>query len=79
MLLVVPGDLPSTDLVKQLSEEVSEPPTVVADKENEVLLCYEMEQLPLRRVAAAVLDRRFKNVEVASRLHTRIDVPWSAL
>ena len=79
LLLVAPGDLPSTELVKQLSEEVSEPPTVVADKENEVLLCYEMEQLPLRRVAAAVLDRRFKNVEVASRLHTRIDVTWSPL
>lgn len=79
LLLVAPGDVPSTELVKQLSEEVSEPPTVIADKENEVLLCYEMEQLPLRRVAAAVLDRRFKNVEVASRLHTRIDVPWSAL
>ncbi len=79
LLLVAPGDVPSAELVKQLSEEVSEPPTVVVDKENEVLLCYEMEQLPLRRVAAAVLDHRFKNVEVASRLHTRIDVPWSDL
>jgi hypothetical protein len=35
--------------------------------------------LPLRHVAAAVLDQRFQNVEVATRLHTRIDVPWSPL
>jgi hypothetical protein len=30
-------------------------------------------------VAAAVLDQRFQNVEVASRLHTRIDVQWASL
>ena len=79
MLLLTPGDLSSAELIRRVRDEVAAPPTVVADKENEVLLCYEMEQLPLRRVAAAVLDQRFQNVEVASRLHTRIDVQWSNL
>jgi len=79
LLLVTPDDLSPVELLKQISNAVLEPPTVVADKENEVLLCYEMEQLPLRRVAAAVLDQRFQNVEVASRLHTRVDVSWPAL
>ncbi len=79
LLLVTPDDLSPVELLKQISNEVLQPPTAVADKENEVLLCYEMEQLPLRRVAAAVLDHRFQNVEVASRLHTRIDVSWPAL
>jgi hypothetical protein len=79
LLLLTPNDSPSAELMKRISDEVPTPPTVVADKENEMLLCYEMEQLPLGRVAAAVLDQRFQNVEVASRLHTRIDVRWSAL
>jgi hypothetical protein len=79
LLLLTPTDLSSADLIRRIHEETPTPPTVVADKENEVLLCYEMEQLPLRRVAAAVLDQRFQNVEVASRLHTRIDVQWGNL
>jgi hypothetical protein len=52
---------------------------VVTGTDNGVLLCYEAEQLSLRRVAAAVLDQRFQNVEVADRLHTRIDVSWTPL
>jgi hypothetical protein len=79
LLLLTPTDLSAADLIRRIHEETPTPPTVVADKENEVLLCYEMEQLPLRRVAAAVLDQRFQNVEVASRLHTRIDVQWGNL
>jgi hypothetical protein len=79
LLLLTPNDLTSAELVKRISEEVATSPTVVADKQNEVVMCYEVEQLPLRRVAAAVLDQRFQNVEVASRLQTRIDVHWSAL
>ncbi len=79
LLLLTPNDLPSAELIRRVHDEVPTSPTVVADKENEVLLCYEMEQLPLPRVAAAVLDQRFQNVEVASRLHTRIDVQWSNL
>ena len=79
LLLLIPADLSSAELIRRVRDEVAASPTVVADKENEVLLCYEMEQLPLPRVAAAVLDQRFQNVEVASRLHTRIDVQWSNL
>jgi hypothetical protein len=78
-LLVVPESLPPAQLAEQLGGEVDELPTVVVDPENDVYLCCELAELPLRRVAAAVLDRRFQTVEVASRLHTRTDVPWSPL
>jgi hypothetical protein len=54
-------------------------PTVVIDDEADLLVCYEVEELPLPRVAAAVLDQRFQAVEAASRLHTRSDVPWTPL
>ncbi len=76
LLLVVPGDMPSAELARHLSQHVSQPPTVVADQENEVLVCCELEQVPIRQVAAAVAAGRMKTVEVAARLHTRIDVPW---
>jgi hypothetical protein len=65
--------------VKQLGDQLAEAPTVIANAENEVLFCYEGEQLVLRRVANALLGQRRQNVELASRLHTRIDVQWMQL
>jgi eukaryotic-like serine/threonine-protein kinase len=79
LLLLAPATISPTRLIGQLGDAIVEPPTTVPDPENEVLLCYELGQLSLQRVAAAVLDHRFQNVEIASRLHTRIDVPWSPL
>jgi hypothetical protein len=79
LLLVAPEGLSPTQLAEQLGPEVGQPPTVVADEDSDVLLCCEMERLPLRRLAAAVLDGRFHNLDVSSRLHTRIDVPWLPL
>ena len=52
---------------------------MIAGADDSVLLCYDAENLPLRRVAAAVLDGRFASLELASRLQTRIDVSWSPL
>ena len=78
-LLIAPDSISPADLVAQLGGEASEAPTVVADTENDVILFEEVESLPLARVAAAILDNRFQNVEIASRLHTRVDVPWTPL
>ena len=54
-------------------------PTVLADNNSDLLVCYEVEGQPLRRIAAKVLGQRFQATEVASRLHTRMDVPWTPL
>jgi hypothetical protein len=79
LLLVAPAGLSPAQLAEQLGPQVSQPPTVVADDQSDMLLCCEMERLPLQRLAAAVLDGRFHSLEVASRLHTRIDVSWLPL
>jgi hypothetical protein len=79
LLVVAPEGLSPAQLAEQLGSEASQPPTVVADENSDMLLCCELERLPLDRVAAAVLDGRFHNLEVASRLHTRIDVQWQPL
>ncbi len=44
-----------------------------------MLICHEIEDLPLKRIASVVLDQRFHAVQAASRLHTRTDVPWTPL
>jgi hypothetical protein len=79
LLVVVPGGALPARLVKQLGEHLNEAPTVIANAENEVLFCYEAEQLILRRVATALLGQRQQHVELASRLLTRVDLQWSQL
>jgi hypothetical protein len=79
LLVVVPGGALPARLVKQLGNQLGEAPTVIANAENEVLFCYEAEQLILRRVATALLGQRQQHAELASRLLTRTDVQWSQL
>jgi hypothetical protein len=79
LLLVAPEGASLGQLVAQIGDEVRQPPTVITDAESDVFLCFEAEGLTLRRVAAAVLDGRVQIVEVASRLHGRIDVAWTPL
>ena len=53
--------------------------TVLADAGGETFICYEVEDQPLRRLAAKILDQRYRAVEAAARLHTRSDVPWTPM
>ena len=79
LLLVAPDGVSLGRLVEQIGNEAGQPPTAITDAESDVLLCFEAEELPLRRVAATVLDDRPQIVDVASRLHARIDVAWSPI
>jgi eukaryotic-like serine/threonine-protein kinase len=54
-------------------------PTVLPDAGGDVLICYEVEDQPMRRIAGKVLDKRYQAVDVAARLHTRSDVPWAPM
>ncbi|HUY32749.1 MAG TPA: tubulin-like doman-containing protein [Pirellulales bacterium] len=79
LLLVAPEGRSLEPLARQIGEEAGQAPTVIMDAESDALLCFEAEDLPVTRMAAAVLDGRFQIVDVASRLHARIDVAWSPL
>jgi serine/threonine protein kinase len=79
LLLIAPEEASSAALLEALAPQVPQPPTTVINAAGGVLLCYEAEQLSLRHAAAAVLDGRTACIEVASRLHTRIDVTWTPL
>ena len=73
LLVAAPQSLASPSLVEPLRAGWPAP-TVVASPDGAVMLCYEMEQIPLRLAAAEILDQRFRNVDLATRLHTRVDV-----
>jgi hypothetical protein len=79
LLVVAPQDLAMPQLLEQFGLDTATAPTLVAGPDDGLELCYEAQDLALRRVAATLLNGRTPYVEAASRLHTRIDVPWVAI
>jgi hypothetical protein len=43
---------------------------------HELLFCYEVEQIPIRRVAEYLMKDQSDCREIAEKLHTRVDVRW---
>jgi eukaryotic-like serine/threonine-protein kinase len=79
LLIIAPEALVPALLAAMSGDGKGIVPTVLADAGSDIVICYEVEDQPLRRIAAKVLNRRFQAVEVAARLHTRTDVPWAPL
>jgi hypothetical protein len=76
-VLIVREGLPHEHLQAQAEEHLGAPITVLRDPDAELLVCIEAEQLPLCDVAAAVVDHRRDYVQLAARLHTRVDISWA--
>ena len=79
LLLVVPDGFSTDEFLRQLGDAVGPKTTLLTDADSDLRWCCETEQVGLKRVASLLLDGRYQAVELASRLHTRIDVPWSPL
>ncbi len=79
LLVVVPEQLVEAVVARTSGDGQSLAPTVLADAGSDMFVCREVEDQPLPRVAARVLGQRFQAAEIASRLHTRVDVAWTPL
>jgi len=85
LLCVLPGSSTVTteDAARMLQVDASifrEVPAIVRDAgSSDVVLCFEMGQVPLPQVAAALIDHRPDLLECAERIHTRADVVWQPL
>jgi hypothetical protein len=77
LFLAAPQGLDAAALKRELHQVSGDEAAVACDARGEATLCYEVEQLSLEGVEAAFLRRRPDCQELASRLHTRIDVDWS--
>ena len=54
-------------------------PTTLPSAGDRILVCYEMDRLPLSRVALYRLKNNRDLLPLARRLQTRTDLPWSAV
>jgi hypothetical protein len=61
------------------NEDLQEDATIVQTEDDRLMLYCEQAQLHLFDVAASMIDENFHYADVASRLHTRIDVQWAPL
>ncbi len=66
-------------LSRLFADDLQAAATVVSTAEPQLTVCVEREQISLRDVAATLIAGRTKLVELASRLHTRVDVSWAPL
>jgi hypothetical protein len=76
LFLVTPKNVASTALANELSRVTGDNISVIFDSEADVVVCCEAEQLPLDRILTRFIRRRPDCVELASRLHTRVDIDW---
>ena len=79
VLLAVPEGSADAYVQDAVRKHLAGPPTVVCAPVEDTVLCCDAEQLPLGRVAAFLLGDRPDFAQIARRLHTRIDVAWTAL
>ncbi len=78
LLLVLPENIDQECIDAALGTDGEDklPATIVRVEGGDLIACQEVEQLPIRRVAAALVDNRRDYLEIARRLRTRTDVHW---
>jgi hypothetical protein len=79
LLAILPTQCAAGGLAEALVRQLDPPATVAASNDADLVFCYEQQDLSLAHVAARLIDGRGDIIQIASRLHTRVDVPWSQL
>ncbi len=79
LLLVVPDGPSVTQAPKVVERKCNQKATVVPGPEGDFVACYECEDIALSSVIARLTTDNPTYREVGHRLHTRIDVQWTAM
>ncbi|MFV2066614.1 MAG: tubulin-like doman-containing protein [Pirellulales bacterium] len=79
LLLVLPERAEAASLAQQIVADHSAAPSIVHDPDPEVRFCFEVERLPLAALARSLVEHNTSYIDIAARLHTRIDVEWTKL
>ena len=77
-LLVMIPEASSEQTAKDFfRDEAEQEPTILRSHDDEVVVCYEVGQVPLSRAATVLAEGRRDYIECASRVRTRVDVDWT--
>jgi hypothetical protein len=73
---VVPSQTLDDSLPTAIALETGQPPSVAIDRDGDFVIGWEVEGMPLSRVAAELIDNQREAAQLASLLHTRLDIDW---
>jgi hypothetical protein len=62
-----------------VEQETASNCSMAYDSDNDIVVCNEIEGISYENVAAHLIGNRRRYAELASHLHTRVDVDWTAL
>ena len=79
LMVFAPNYADTASLRRFFADDLQEPATVVNTADSRLTICVEREQLTIRDIASSLVDGHPKYQELATRLQTRVDVPWSVL
>ena len=81
LLLTGPESLaPRLEIVKQKVQEIAEHGSnIVTDADVDMVLCYEVQEIGLPDILRSLIGQRYDYLDIAARLHSRIDVDWPAI
>ena len=79
LLLATTDEGVAAPLKEILQNELHEQASLAAGSPGEVVLCYEVEQVPLEVAAVTLVEENSEYAQIAARLHTRVDVAWRPL
>jgi hypothetical protein len=78
-LVIAPREVTPARLVKAGCDLSEASTTYVEHSQSEIVVCQEIQDVPLENVAAFLAGSRGEYLEIAGRLHARIDVEWTPL
>ena len=78
LLLIVPDNFNQAQLSPSVLADAPTA-TVIPTAQCDLIVCHEVENLDLCRVAARLVEGRRDYVDIAKRLHTRVDVTWKEM
>lgn len=79
-LLVTAGNQELLNRIKQSrGQQMIDQPTIVPDSDDEVVVCYELENIPLENVVQGITGLRPDFDKLSRRLRTRQDIGWTTL
>ncbi len=79
LLLVAGGSETCESFQNRLTQITEQPCSTVVDTDGDLVVCYEGEQLAIGQVASRIAEHRSDYANIATRLHTRVDVAWTPM
>src|SRR5262249_55445366 len=79
LLAILPKAAAGTAVEETLASAIDPPPTTLRSHGSDRVFCHDVQELASSLVAAKLIAERDDFVQIASRLHTRVDVVWSGL